>query len=55
MDCKSVDQKAILSFRVNKMTMLDYTTWYDKVPGKTVKWKERLEEGWLPTCSKWSC
>ena len=21
-----------------------YTTWYDKVPGKTVKWKERLEK-----------
>ena len=36
-------KKAILlSFKVNKMTMSKgpYTTWYDKVPGKSVLWKE---------------
>ena len=38
-----VKKAILLSFRVNKMTMSKgpYTTWYDKVPGKTVKWKEK--------------
>ena len=37
-----IKKAILLSFRVNKMTMSKgpYTTWYDKVPGKTVKWKE---------------
>ena len=36
-------KKAILlSFRTNKMSMSKgpYTTWYDKVPGKSVEWGE---------------
>ena len=38
-----IKKAILLSFRVNKMTMSKgpYTTWYDKVPGKTVNWKER--------------
>ena len=38
-----VKKAILLSFRTNKMTMSKgpYTTWYDKVPGKTVKWKEK--------------
>ena len=38
-----IKKAILLSFRVNKMTMSKgpYTTWYDKVPGKTVKWKEK--------------
>ena len=37
-----VKKAILLSFRVNKMTMSKgpYTTWYDKVPGKSVLWKE---------------
>ena len=37
-----IKKAILLSFRVNKMTMSKgpYTTWYDKVPGKTIKWKE---------------
>ena len=38
-----IKKAILLSFRVNKMTMSKgpYTTWYDKVPGKTLKWKEK--------------
>ena len=38
-----IKKAILLSFRVNKMTISkgSYTTWYDKVPGKTVKWKEK--------------
>ena len=38
-----IKKAILLSFRVNKMSMSKgpYTTWYDKVPGKTVKWKEK--------------
>ena len=38
-----VKKAILLNCRVNKMTMSKgpYTTWYDKVPGKTVKWKEK--------------
>ena len=37
-----VKKGILLSFRVNKMTMSKgpYTTWYDKVPGKSVLWNE---------------
>ena len=37
-----IKKAILLSFRINKMKMLKgpYTSWYDKVPGKTVKWKE---------------
>ena len=37
-----VKKAILLSFRVNKMTMSKgpYTTWYDKVPGKSVTWSE---------------
>ena len=37
-----VKKAILLSFRVNKMTMSKgpYTTWYDKVPGKSVSWNE---------------
>ena len=37
-----VKKAILLSFRVNKMTMSKgpYTTWYDKVPGKSVLWNE---------------
>ena len=37
-----VKKAILLSFRVNKMTMSKgpYTTWYDKVPGKSVSWDE---------------
>mgnify|MGYP001330526645 FL=1 len=37
-----VKKGILLSFRVNKMTMSKgpYTTWYDKVPGKSVSWNE---------------
>ena len=38
-----IKKAILLSFRVNKMKMMKgpYTTWYDKVPGKTVKWQEK--------------
>ena len=38
-----IKKAILLSFRINKMEMMKgpYTTWYDKVPGKTVKWDER--------------
>ena len=38
-----IKKAILLSFRVNKMEMSKgpYTTWYDKVPGKSVKWKEK--------------
>ena len=38
-----IKKAILLSFRVNKMEMMKgpYTTWYDKVPGKSVKWKEQ--------------
>ena len=37
-----VKKAILLSFKINKMEMLKgpYTTWYDKVPGKSVNWKE---------------
>ena len=37
-----VKKAILLSFRTNKMTMSKgpYTTWFDKVPGKSVKWSE---------------
>ena len=32
-----------------------YTTWYDKVPGKSVKWKEQdWKKGRVSSCPKWS-
>ena len=38
-----IKKAILLSFRINKMEMMKgpYTTWYDKVPGKTVKLKEK--------------
>jgi 2,3,4,5-tetrahydropyridine-2-carboxylate N-succinyltransferase len=38
-----IKKAILLSFKVNKMEMMKgpYTTWYDKVPGKTVKWRYR--------------
>ena len=38
-----IKKAILLSFRINKMEMMKgpYTTWYDKVPGKTVHWKEK--------------
>ena len=38
-----IKKAILLSFRINKMEMMKgpYTTWYDKVPGKTVNWKEK--------------
>ena len=38
-----IKKAILLSFRINKMEIIKgpYTTWYDKVPGKTVKWKEK--------------
>ena len=38
-----IKKAILLSFRVNKMEILKgpYTSWYDKVPGKSVKWKEK--------------
>ena len=37
-----VKKAILLSFRVNEMKMSKgpYTTWYDKVPGKSVNWNE---------------
>ena len=37
-----IKKAILLSFRINKMTMSKgpYTTWYDKVPGKSVSWNE---------------
>ena len=37
-----IKKAILLSFKINKMQMLSgpYTTWYDKVPGKSVNWKE---------------
>ena len=37
-----VKKAILLSFRTSKMTMSKgpYTTWYDKVPGKSVSWNE---------------
>tara|TARA_B100000579_G_C22692350_1_gene785652 strand:+ start:77 stop:904 length:828 start_codon:yes stop_codon:yes gene_type:complete len=37
-----VKKAILLSFRINKMTMSKgpYTTWYDKIPGKSVAWNE---------------
>ena len=37
-----VKKAILLSFKINKMTMSKgpYTTWYDKVPGKSVSWNE---------------
>ena len=39
-----IKKAILLSFRVNKMTMSKgpYTTWYDKVPGKTVNGKKKI-------------
>ena len=37
-----VKKAILLSFKINKMEILrgPYTSWYDKVPGKSVHWKE---------------
>ena len=37
-----IKKAILLSFRINKMEILKgpYTSWYDKVPGKSVNWKE---------------
>ena len=37
-----IKKAILLSFRINKMQILKgpYTSWYDKVPGKSVNWKE---------------
>ena len=37
-----VKKAILLSFKINKMEILQgpYTSWYDKVPGKSVNWKE---------------
>ena len=37
-----VKKAILLSFKINKMEILrgPYTSWYDKVPGKSVDWKE---------------
>ena len=37
-----VKKAILLSFKINEMTMSKgpYTTWYDKVPGKSVAWNE---------------
>ena len=37
-----INKAILLSFRINKMTMSKgpYTTWYDKVTGKSVSWSE---------------
>ena len=37
-----VKKAILLSFKINKMQILrgPYTSWYDKVPGKSVNWKE---------------
>ena len=37
-----IKKAILLSFRINKMEMMKgpYTTWYDKVRGKTVDWNE---------------
>ena len=37
-----IKKAILLSFRINKMTVSKgpYTTWYDKVPGKSVSWSE---------------
>ena len=37
-----IKKAILLSFKINKMTMSKgpYTTWYDKVPGKSVSWNE---------------
>ena len=38
-----IKKAILLSFKINKMEILrgPYTSWYDKVPGKSVKWKEK--------------
>ena len=40
-----IKKAILLSFKINKMEILrgPYTSWYDKVPGKSVNWKE---ENW---------
>ena len=37
-----IKKAILLSFRINKMKLLrgPYTSWYDKVPGKSVNWEE---------------
>ena len=37
-----VKKAILLSFKINKMEIIrgPYTSWYDKVPGKSVNWKE---------------
>ncbi len=37
-----IKKAILLSFKINKMEILrgPYTSWYDKVPGKSVSWKE---------------
>jgi len=38
-----IKKAILLSFRINKMELLrgPYTSWYDKVPGKSVNWEEK--------------
>ena len=38
-----IKKAILLSFKINKMEILrgPYTSWYDKVPGKSVNWKEQ--------------
>ncbi len=38
-----IKKAILLSFKINQMEILrgPYTSWYDKVPGKSVKWKEK--------------
>ena len=37
-----IKKAILLRFKINKMEILrgPYTSWYDKVPGKSVNWKE---------------
>ena len=41
-----IKQAILLSFKTNEMELLKgpYTTWYDKVPGKTVNWTKEDHE-----------
>ena len=38
-----IKKAILLSFKINKMEILrgPYTSWYDKVPGKSVNWEEK--------------
>ena len=53
-----IKKAILLSFKINKMQILKgpYTSWYDKVPGKSVNWGE---EDWKKAgyrhVPKWGC